>query len=370
MIDISLARHYEVSANTSSLVVVADRFDEGAKGMLSLDTRLTGNTINVRPSMVKFTGSRAPDLELCGVARRPLPMYLNRQIIKIMEDMGTSEEFFVHQQAKAIEKLRVSTKSPAKAANFVQSQSIGSGFHFPWFLKKLNALKLPFLSDTFLRNVVETAALVELRALKYRTRILIEKGVTLYGIMDETGFLQEGQIYCVMEHEPNKKTVLVGEMVLITRSPALHPGDVQRAAAVNVPKDSPLNQLTNCICFSQKGKRDLPSQLSGGDLDGDLYNIIWDPAALPQLLFPPADYPRQEPIDIGRCVDRNDMTGFFIDFMATDQLGRIANLHQILADQRKAGTADPDCVKLAKMHSTAVDFSKTGIKVCHIPLTS
>lgn len=332
--------------------------------MLSLDTRLTGNTLTFRPSMVKFTGSNASDLELCGVARRPLPMYLNRQIIKIMEDIGVDEEFFIHQQAKAVERLRVTTTHAAKAAKFIKSQSIGNAFHFPWFLKKLNELNLSFLSDSFLRNVVETAVLVELRALKHRTRILVEQGVTLYGIMDETGFLKEGQIYCVMEYEPNKKTVLVAKHVMITRSPALHPGDVRLVDAVDVPEDSPLKQLTNCICFSQNGTRDLPSQLSGGDLDGDLYNLIWDPAARPKRLFMPADYPRQQPIDIRRAVNRDDMTGFFIDFMATDQLGRIANLHQILADQRTAGTADPDCIMLAGMHSTAVDFSKTGIKVC------
>ena len=49
--------------------------------------------------------------------------------------------------------------------------------------------------------------------------------------------------------------------------------------------------------------------------------------------------------------------------METDQLGRIATLHQILADQREMGTLDPDCITLAELHSTAVDFTKTGIAV-------
>lgn len=65
--------------------------------------------------------------------------------------------------------------------------------------------------------------------------------------------------------------------------------------------------------------------------------------------------------------------------MATDQLGVIANKHIILADQRSMGTVDPgtwcayddlqlaynvtDCIHLAELHSTDIDYSKTGIPV-------
>lgn len=49
--------------------------------------------------------------------------------------------------------------------------------------------------------------------------------------------------------------------------------------------------------------------------------------------------------------------------MKTDQLGRCAVMHRVYADQRETGTRDEVCLKLAAMHSTAVDFSKTGIPV-------
>lgn len=93
--------------------------------------------------------------------------------------------------------------------------------------------------------------------------------------MDETGILKEGEVFVITSTEPGegKKKVLTGRNIIITRSPALHPGDVQRVTAVDVPQDHPLRKLCNCICFSQKGERDLPSKLSGGDLDGDLYNV-------------------------------------------------------------------------------------------------
>lgn len=111
------------------------------------------------------------------------------------------------------------------------------------------------------------------------------------------------------------------------------------------------------------GRRDLPSQLSGGDLDGDRYYVIWDELAMPKQTFTPADYPRKLPLDIGRAVTRSDMTDFFLNYMESDQLGRIAVGHRVLADQKSEGTLDEDCVTLAELHSDAVDFSKTGIPV-------
>ena len=173
--------------------------------------------------------------------------------------------------------------------------------------------------------------------------------------MDETGLLEEGQIYL----QTMNKKVLTGE-VTITRSPARHPGDVQIVTAIDVPQWSPLRSLHNCVVFSRKGDRDLPSKLSGGDLDGDLYNIIYDESLKPQRISEPADYPTIPPIDIGREVTRSDMTDFFIQFMKNDQLGRLSTIHETLADQRDSGTFDPDCIVLAELCSTAVDFSKTG----------
>ncbi|KAK5515820.1 hypothetical protein LTR07_007331 [Exophiala xenobiotica] len=101
--------------------------------------------------------------------------------------------------------------------------------------------------------------------------------------------------------------------------------------------------------------------LSGGDLDGDLYNIIYDEALMPSKTVAPAAYLPAQPIDIGRPVTANDMAGFFVDFMRNDQLGRIAIVHQVFADLDS--TFSSNCLSLADLHSTAVDFSKSGVPV-------
>ncbi len=330
--------------------------------MIALDSRLEDDSLFLRESMIKFPGSDSTDVELCGAAYKPLPLFLNLPSIKILEDMGVEDDFFLSLQAKQVERLRMTTSSSMNASRFLKTQAVGEPIHLPWFINKIGSLNLSFQADNFLRNVLEMTVLIELRALKYKARIPVEEGYTLHGIMDETGIIEEGQIFCIVETDGHRK-VITGKDLIITRSPALHPGDIQVVTAVTVPNDSPMMQLRNCICFSQKGSRDLPSQLSGGDLDGDLYNIIFDPNARPKRVFSPADYRGQPPVDLRRPVVRQDMTDFFITFMATDQLGRIATLHKVLADQKKDGTSNPDCVMLAEMHSTAVDFSKSGIPV-------
>jgi hypothetical protein len=325
--------------------------------MISVDTRLNGERMLLRSSMIKFESSDKNDLEICGSGSRSLPLRLNRQFIKIMEDLQVEPQGFLDLQNSAVEELRQTTKSPIKAADFLERNNVGQHAHVPWLIRRLHALKLSPLEDKFIRDVVELSTLIQLRELKHRSRIPVEEGVTLYGIMDEFDILKAGEIYCCTDRH------VVEGKVTITRAPALHPGDIQFATAVDIPEDSPLNSLHNCIAFSQHGERDLPSQLSGGDLDGDLYHVIWDPRLQPKIIHPPADYPRVPALDIGRLVERRDMTDFFIQFMENDQLGRIATLHQQLADFKPMGTFDPECITLAEMHSTAVDFSKTGVPV-------
>jgi hypothetical protein len=335
----------------------------GAKGMISLDTRLKGDVLLLRPSMVKFEGSLSDDLEICGAAYKPLPLYLNQQFTKIFEDLGVKDSWFMKLQAKEVSRLRSITANPFNASTFLQRQRVGDVTFLSSLIDQISYLDLDFRNDVFLRDILEMSVLMELRTLKHKCRIPVDKGHHLHGIMDETGFLEEGQVYCCVL-EDGVPVVRIGKDLIITRAPALHPGDVQLVEAVDVPAKSPLKSLYNCICFSKKGARDLPSQLSGGDLDGDLYAIIWDPEVKLQKTETPADYPRLPAIDIGRPVEQSDMADFFLTFMKTDQLGMISNRHKVYADQKPEGTLSVECRKLAELASMAVDYSKTGIAVC------
>ncbi len=74
-------------------------FSAGAKGMIALDSRLPYDSLCLRESMIKFPGSNSTDVEICDAAYKPLPLFLNQQSIKILEDMGVEDDFFLYHQA-------------------------------------------------------------------------------------------------------------------------------------------------------------------------------------------------------------------------------------------------------------------------------
>ncbi|KAL6901256.1 RNA dependent RNA polymerase domain-containing protein [Trichoderma evansii] len=341
----------------------------GIKGMLSLDSRLNGKVICVRKeSMMKFPSNDQTEMGICDTASKPMRAFLNRQTIKILEDMGTNSEWFIDQQNKALNLLRNVTTTAANTSIFLKSQLVGTTAGLPRLIRYLSTIGIDYRRERFMKSVVDHTILRELRLLKHKARIPVDMGVTLFGVMDETGFLEEGQIYVTFDESHDTiqgrvKRSLKDGTVLVTRSPALHPGDIQLAQMTTPPQGHPLLNLKNCVVFSQKGSRDLPSQLSGGDLDGDLYNIFWDPFVIPKQYFSPANYPRVSPPELDRAVTRDDIADFFVNFMEADILGIIANRHQMLADHSDEGTLSGHCVELAEMHSTAVDYSKTGIPV-------
>ena len=61
--------------------------------------------------MIKFEGTNVSDIEICGSALKPLPMFLNRPLIKILEDLGVEQDAFLALQTTAVDKLRATTLS-------------------------------------------------------------------------------------------------------------------------------------------------------------------------------------------------------------------------------------------------------------------
>ena len=112
----------------------------------------------------------------------------------------------------------------------------------------------------------------------------------IFCMADPLGVLQEGEVHLgfsgrwdgeVRDEQsrgfamkPWSGTLLNNQNILVGRSPAHLPSDIQRAKAVF---KSELACYTDVIIFSSKGSQALADMLSGGDYDGDKVWACWDP---------------------------------------------------------------------------------------------
>lgn len=123
-------------------------------------------------------------------------MILNRQLIKILEDLGIHAQVFKNLQTLAVDRLRyLTTTGAVNTATFLEEMDCPRATRIPSLIRLLNQVGLDHRQDHFLYSIVEMVLVTKLRDIKYRGRIPVDSGYTLYGIMDETGYLQDGEIY-------------------------------------------------------------------------------------------------------------------------------------------------------------------------------
>lgn len=99
----------------------------GAKGLLSLDSTLSGRTLRLRNSMIKFRGSSDHNLKINSANYKPLSNYLNTQFVTILQDLGVPEEAFLALQQEAIVDLQQILQTPINGARHLERNMITSG---------------------------------------------------------------------------------------------------------------------------------------------------------------------------------------------------------------------------------------------------
>lgn len=348
----------------------------GAKGMLTVwDNAFPKDTdpsirMIIRKSMKKFNCEHRA-VEVVGYARR-ISLFLNRQIITLLSDHGVPEQAFMKLQSKALEDLnKAMTRNGLKhALRFLFAHnndgfshkvtSCGTGVQLISYLWA----GLDCVNCEHLFNMVLAYRHRLIRDLVERTRIPIDvdKGLCAIGVLDELGVLGENEIFCQYTDPETKTLKIVEGSVTIGRSPCLHPGDIQ---PVNAVDKTQLRHLVDVIVFPKTGDRPLPSMLSGGDLDGDIFFCIMDESLrLPnRKAFPAMNYTSPQPNELDRPVTWRDVVDFFVSFIKNDCVGLIANAHLVNWDKSVLGTRSRECLMLAEFHSAAVDFPKTGVSV-------
>ncbi|KAJ3402605.1 hypothetical protein CcCBS67573_g09376 [Chytriomyces confervae] len=335
----------------------------GAKGMVSVDARLRGKQMCVRDSMTKFNSPNCKVLEVADYASPTMarPAHLNRQVILILENLGVPNSVFLRLQRDSIKDLSLMRTDVGKLVSMAGKMS-----HFGNFVRLISKNDDDihgWISNEFIQHCLDHVRNFLLKEIKYRARIKIPNGWTLFGILDETGILKEGQVFVnvvgVLDSKDSgpPQRILKGQVV-VYRNPCVHPGDIQFATAVDVPQ---LHHLRNVIVFSQHGNRDLPSQLAGGDLDGDQFSVFENRSLFPTAVCIPAAYTARPEKIHPHAVTINDVIAFIIYFLKNNNLGVLSKRHMAVADSAPGGPRNPGCIHLAELCSIAVDFAKSGI---------
>ncbi|KIM33801.1 hypothetical protein M408DRAFT_18806 [Serendipita vermifera MAFF 305830] len=359
----------------------------GAKGVLGINPDLEGRKVVLHKSMVKFL-SQDGGLHIATRFDHPLNLYLNRPLIAILEHLGVAIDWFSRLQAKAISEANETLLSISdEASEFLTTRHLGRQYGFPFIMRGLTKYGVtralledaphPML-DFFLCSL--SVAIVHIdRELKYKARIPVPSGLSLVGGADVHQELDEWCVYICTQKTDETKHKYFPEMltqvdekgrpfgyVYVTRSPSIHPGDVQRFKAMHPPRSSPYwkHPMVNCIIFSCKGGRPPASMLGGGDLDGDIFQIIPEANDFkPDVNTQPADYASVPTRKLDRPATIDDIADFVVDYINSDKMGLVSIQHLIISDQSRHGLHDKKCLKLAELHSKAVDFAKSGVPV-------
>jgi len=249
----------------------------GCKGTLSVDWRLDINPhyqLVIRDSMNKFTSDHDL-LEVCKLSA-PRELHLNRQDIVLLESRGIPDTTFLRLQNDEHFWLVRSLLQTSIAYELLQEKLV------PVFELRKIALKMNIVNEPFFIQLIITCSFNIIRELIDRTRIRMDKNRArnMFGIVDEYGVLESGQVFIqYTKTRPKQLKNFDGEggggyseelevytgKVVVTKNPCHHPGDLRVFDAVSHPY---LEHLKDVIVFPQKGDRPHSNEISGSDLDG------------------------------------------------------------------------------------------------------
>ncbi|KAL2518693.1 RNA-dependent RNA polymerase 1 [Abeliophyllum distichum] len=311
----------------------------GYKGVVAVDPTSPWK-LSLRRSMWKYD-SENTKLDVLAWSKYQ-PCFMNRQIITLLSTLGVEDHVFEKKQREAVAQLDTLLVDPSRAEEALDLMSPG---------ENTNILK-------------------EMLRCGYQP----DEARQMMGCLDETGSLEYGQVFVqfsgagrrrfyedfhsLYDNKSDDYNFIVKGMVAVAKNPCLHPGDVRKLMAVDVPA---LRHMVDCVVFPQKGRRPHPNECSGSDLDGDIYFVCWDPDLIPPKQSLPMDYTPAPSTQQDHDVTIEEVEEYFTNYIVNDSLGIIANAHTVFADKEPCKALSEPCIELARLFSIAVDFPKTGV---------
>ncbi|RYP56745.1 hypothetical protein DL769_009871 [Monosporascus sp. CRB-8-3] len=233
------------------------------------------------------------------------PANLNLQFLPILEDRAIDQDQMKRKVGSILEKgllmelesQRVALDNPIQFRQWLHENGSTSrrsarlkSCEVPFVagLPKSTDEQMGFLLDggfdpkkqKFLQDMAWSLRKDKCEELKRRLNIKVGRSTYAFMVVDFHEALQEGEIHLGFssrfrdEQSGFSETFLHGFDVLVARSPAHYASDIQRVKAVFKPE---LGYLKDVVIFPTKGNTPLADKLSGGDYDGDMAWVCWDP---------------------------------------------------------------------------------------------
>ncbi|KAL2545847.1 RNA-dependent RNA polymerase 1 [Forsythia ovata] len=340
----------------------------GYKGVVAVDPSSPWK-LSLRPSMLKYD-SENTKLDVLAWSKYQ-PCFINRQIITLLSTLGVEDHVFEKKQREAVAQLDTILVDPLRAEEALDLMSPGENTNI---LKEMLRCGYQPDGEPFLSMMLQTFRASKLLDLRVKSRIFVPKARQMMGCLDETGSLEYGQVFVqfsgagrrrfyedflrVYDNTSDDYNYIVKGMVAVAKNPCLHPGDVRKLVAVDVPA---LYHMVDCVVFPRKGRRPHPNECSGSDLDGDIYFVCWDPDLIPPKQILPMDYTPAPSTQQDHYVTIEEVEEYFTNYIVNDSLGIISNAHTVFADKEPCKALSEPCIELARLFSIAVDFPKTGV---------
>ncbi|KAI1769084.1 RNA dependent RNA polymerase-domain-containing protein [Hypoxylon sp. FL1150] len=229
----------------------------------------------------------------------------------------------------------------------------------------------------FLRDIAWKLRMEKCKELQEKLHVRVGRSTYAYMVVDFLGVLEEDEIHLGFsskftdEYSGFSETFLHGIDVLVARTPAHYPSDIQKVKAVFKPE---LGSLKDVVIFPTRGDIPLADKLSGGDYDGDIAWVCWEPTIVNN--FQNAEMPvvpnlfqqgilRKESQTYSDLLGTSDVTSEFLRTafhfnMQQNLLGPCTIFKEKFCYARKS-VQDDSAILLSTLISNLVDRAKQGI---------
>ncbi|KAI0773571.1 RNA dependent RNA polymerase-domain-containing protein [Fomes fomentarius] len=298
--------------------------------------------IAYRPSMLKFTGGPT-QIELVNHSNAPGAAHINIQLILLLSTLGIRLEVFQRLLGWHLNLISDILTSRERAMKCISQTTYDTSKDDENWGQRIYQMVVAGhdLNEPYLRT-----ELIKYQNRQYR----------------RVWHIGGDQVYLKVSNGSGQAAQCVVGDVCVTRMPCFATGDIRKFHAVgDIPE---LHHLENVVVFSRNAPRSIPDTIASGDLDGDLYLVIYDSSLIPSEQAPPVDRcaaPMMPAMPFALDAMKHEAISAFIKYRGSGILVGTFHNQWVSAAQATPQLADSPLARgLVELNERALDMLKTG----------